>query len=124
MVKLFLPKPAPDPYYRSRGPQYANPPWEDDVERAKRQAQGWAQRWFAPAEVVAWLKAWPEASAAVAAGFRSAGVTPEVAMTRLWYGKVNPARHPIAVRVAIKDITLDDALEQLQAAGLVGQQAS
>jgi len=113
MAKLFLPK--PDPYQRRR---YDGPPWENEVEWAKKLAEPWAREWFETTEVAAWLDAWPGTEPRIAAGFKRAGISPKVAMTPLWYGKVNPGRPPLAVRVAMSDVTLDDAIAQLRSAGL------
>ncbi len=85
----------------------------------KRAAEPWAKHWFETSEVAAWLRIWPGARPEIAAGFREAGVPPEVAMTPLWYGKVNPGRKPLAVRVALGDLTVDEAVEQLRTAGLI-----
>lgn len=120
MTKLFLPE--PDPYaYRPQRDDL--PPWEDEVEFATRRARPWAEQWMGPKLVAAWRRAWPGAQPAIAAGFARAGIAPDVAMTPLWYGRVHPGRKPLAVRVALGDLTLDEAIEQLQSAGLVAPPA-
>lgn len=114
LYRLFLPE--PEPYQRRRNDL---PPWEDEVEQAAQAAAPWAREWFEVHEVAAWRAAWPQAQARIAAKFRQAGVGPEVAMTPLWYGRVNLARPGLAVRVASGDLAFEDALVQLREAGLI-----
>lgn len=115
MVALFLPAPG-----AGNGAADGEAPWESDVLRATESAQGWMREGLDAAQVAAWLAAWPEAQPRVAAGFSRAGIGPAAAMTPLWYGRVNPGRRPLAVRVATGDVTLGDAIAQLRVAGLAG----
>jgi hypothetical protein len=50
----------------------------------------------------------PGAQLAIAAGFARAGIAPDVAMTALWYGRVNPGRPPRRTG----DLTLDETIRQ------------
>jgi hypothetical protein len=115
MAKLFVPRPEYD------DPRYLRPdllPWPDEVEIAQEKAQQWAGHWFEPNEVSAWLHEWPNAVPSVAAGFRDAGVEPATAMAPLWYGKVRPNHRPLAIRVSCGDLSIEEAINQLRAAGM------
>lgn len=72
-----------------------------------------------PAQVAAWLRVWPEAKPNIAAAFGRAEVSPELAMTPVWSGQVCPGRPGLAVRVSTGDLSIEDAVAQLVAAGLL-----
>ncbi len=115
MAKVFLPKPDyDDPRYRR--PDL--PPWPHEVRTAQDRAERWAAYWFEPREASEWARRWPNAVPWVAAAFREASISPEAAMTPLWYGTVRKDRRPLAVRVACGDLEADEAIRQLRDAGL------
>lgn len=115
MAKLFVPNPDyGDPRYLR--PDL--PPWPDEAKTAQEKARQWAGHWFEPNEVSAWLREWPNAVPSVAAGFRDAGIDPATAVAPLWYGKVRPNHRPLAIRVSCGDLSIEEAISQLRAAGM------
>jgi len=97
------------------------PYWADEVEEANLRVWPWAQELMLHTQVAPWLRVWPEANAKVAAAFNRAGVPPEMAMTPLWFGQVRPGRPALAIRVSTGDISFEDAVGQLRAAGLLAE---
>lgn len=116
MTKLFLPPPDP---YSTRRRADDEPPWEDEYQSARQQGARWAREFFEPYEVAEWLRRWPTATPTIAAEFQRRGVSPQLATTRLWYGKVNSGRRMLADRVAAGDLTVDEAAHELREAGFL-----
>lgn len=114
MTRMFLPKPDYDDP-RSRRPSL--PSRTHEVKTAK--AEEWAGFWFEPPEVDAWLRAWPNAVASVAAAFRDAGVNPTTAMMCVDRGKPCSYGLPLAIRVSCGELAAEDAIAELRAAGVV-----
>jgi hypothetical protein len=94
-------------------------PWEDEVTRAMLQAGLWGHEFFDHREAATWLDQCPGIDARTAAQFRGVGIPPNVAAQRSWYGKANPERPCLYQRVAMCDITIDEAVEQLRQARLI-----
>ena len=90
-------------------------PFLDEVVRADRLAQEWAEVWFDVKQARAWLNAHPSIQAAVAAAFSRVGITPDQASERIWYGKRDQAKPNLADRVGCGDLTAERALEELRA---------
>jgi hypothetical protein len=110
MTQVFL-----DHYYPG-----SNPPWEDEVQNAERSAGCWLEAgWLTPAQVRDWLRHCPNVDPGVAVAFLVAGVSPKLAATRLWYGKVLSDRPALFVRVQLGDLTVDGATAQLKQAGML-----
>jgi hypothetical protein len=51
--------------------------------------------------------------------FLVAGVSPKLAATRLWYGKLLSDRPALIVLVQLGDLTVDGATAQLKQAGML-----
>lgn len=115
MAKLFVPKPD------YNDPRYLHPdlpPLPHEVKISHEKAHEWAGYWFEQNEVSASLHEWPNAVPSVAAGFRDAGIEPATAIAPLWYGKVRPNHRPLAIRVSCGDLSIEEAISQLHAAGM------
>ncbi|MGH3548791.1 MAG: hypothetical protein ACRDQU_11905 [Pseudonocardiaceae bacterium] len=88
------------------------------METAKAKAEEWAGFWFEPREVRAWLQAWPNGVAWVAAAFRDAGVDPATAMMHVDRGKICSYGLPLAIRVSCGELAAENAVAELRAAGM------
>lgn len=118
MTRLMLDrKVLPERDWRDHGKRLMN----YEVERAKQHADEWAQLWFTPKEVAAWLDLHPHIRPQVAADLQRHGLSPEDAVTRIWYGHVRSDRPTLAERVGCGDITPKQARAELR--GVAGRTA-
>jgi hypothetical protein len=118
--------PMAQAYIRAEDAVHRDDPWWRSELRTKREyveeiARSWADYWFEPREAERWLVAHKmHIGPDVAASLRAVGVNAEQAALRLWYGKVNNGRHTLAARVTSGDLTTEQVVAELRAAGLIG----
>ena len=90
-----------------------HPPRNGEVEYAATLAAEWAEFWFLPNQVEAWMNSNPHIQPGVAADLQRNGLSPKDAARRVWYGQFQSDRPTLAERVSRGDITAKEAAEEL-----------
>jgi hypothetical protein len=90
-----------------------HPPRNGEVDYAATLAKEWAEFWFLPKQVEAWMDFNPHIQPAVAADLQRNGLSPKDAARRVWYGQFQRDRPTLAERVSRGDITAKEAAEEL-----------
>ena len=88
-----------------------------EVDQAKRYANEWAEKWFLPAEVEAWLSFHPWIGADLAANLQRNGISPEDAALLIQRGTVTVPDSRglnIAKQINIGDLCVEAARQLLR----------
>jgi len=99
-----------------RPPRLLGAPFVDEFREAECRAREWVSHWFDDKTARAWLRWHPNLPARTAAALRQAGVTPEQAAMRVWYGKVNDESPTLADRVKSGELTAEESAEEVRRA--------
>lgn len=107
-TRLFLPPEAIE-----RGRAFA-----DEVALAEKAAKPWVENWIQPKEAARWVQAVPGIGPGTVIEMKASGITMQMATEHLWYGKRKADRPSIGQRIMLGDISVGDAVKELEAAGI------
>lgn len=107
-TRLFLPAEAIE-----RGRAFA-----DEVASADKAAKPWVENWIPPKEAARWMQAVPGIGPRAVIAMKASGITMQMAAEQLWYGKRNADRPSIGQLIMLGDISVGDAVKELNAAGI------